>query len=96
MGASQSHPIFLAINELLRSKKLEVKRNIHLVYPMFQDPQGGGCEEPLDFKVIGSLAESVRTYGITVSFTVAQVKALTRYCMTPDEKNRYWTRPMWS
>lgn len=52
---------------------------------MFQDPQGQRYHEPLDFKVIKSLAESVRTYGITASFTVAQVEALNRHCMTPTD-----------
>ena len=37
----------------------------------------------MDFNVIKTLAESVRTYGITAAFTVAQVEALHRYVMTP-------------
>lgn len=32
-----------------------------------------------------SLAESVRAYGVTASFTLAQVEALNRHCMTPSD-----------
>ena len=38
--------------------------------------------EPLDFKVIRNFAESVQTYSLTASYTVAQVEALNRHCMT--------------
>lgn len=54
-------------------------------YPVFQDPQGQRYEEPLDIKIIKSLAESVRAYGISGSFTLAQVENLQRYCMTPND-----------
>ncbi|KAL6041461.1 hypothetical protein STEG23_023576 [Scotinomys teguina] len=47
--------------------------------------EGERYHEPLDFKVIKSLAESVRTYGITASFTLAQVEALSRHCMIPND-----------
>ncbi|KAL6052561.1 hypothetical protein STEG23_025311 [Scotinomys teguina] len=62
-----------------------VQVEMPLAYPIFQDPQGQRYHEPLDFKTIKSLAESDRTYGITVSFTVAQVEALNRYCMTATD-----------
>ena len=64
-----------------------VRTELHLAYPVFQDAQGQRYEEPLDFKVIKSLAESVRTYGITASFTIAQVEALNQHCMIPSD----WT-----
>ena len=54
-------------------------------FPVFQDPQGNRFHEPLDFKVIKTLAESVRTYGIIATFMVAQVEALHRYAMTPAD-----------
>ena len=54
-------------------------------FPVFQDQQGSRYHEPLDFKVIKMLAESVRTYGVSASFTVAQVEALYRYAMTPAD-----------
>ena len=53
-----------------------VRTELRLAYPVFQDPQGNRYEEPLDFKIIKSLAESVRTYGTRASFKVAQVEAL--------------------
>jgi hypothetical protein len=48
---------------------------------LFTDQAGQRYHEPLDFKVIRNLAESVRTYGLTASYTVAQVEALNRHCM---------------
>ncbi|XP_052611577.1 endogenous retrovirus group K member 24 Gag polyprotein-like [Peromyscus californicus insignis] len=62
-----------------------VRTELRLAYPVFQDPQGNRYEEPLDFKVIKSLAESVRTYSTTATFTLAQVEALSRHCMTPSD-----------
>ncbi|KAL6034816.1 hypothetical protein STEG23_015259 [Scotinomys teguina] len=35
-----------------------VRSEMQLAYPVFQDPQGQRYHEPLDFKVIKSLAES--------------------------------------
>ncbi|KAL6035661.1 hypothetical protein STEG23_036992 [Scotinomys teguina] len=49
-----------------------VRSEMQLAYPVFQDPQGQRYHKPLDFKVIKSLAESVRTYGLMASFTLAQ------------------------
>ncbi|KAM4818610.1 endogenous retrovirus group K member 10 Gag polyprotein-like [Thomomys bottae] len=62
----------------------EMWRTVHteLACPVFQDQNQQRYHEPLEFKVVKSLAESVRTYGITASFTVAQVEALKRNCMT--------------
>ncbi|XP_031215363.1 endogenous retrovirus group K member 7 Gag polyprotein-like [Mastomys coucha] len=63
----------------------QVRTELQFAYPVYQDPQGNRYKEPLDFKVVKSLAESVRTYGITASFTLAQVEALNRHCMTPSD-----------
>ena len=49
--------------------------------PIFTNQAGQRYHEPLDFKVIKNLAESVRTYGLIASYTVAQVEALNRHCM---------------
>ena len=49
--------------------------------PVFTDQAGQRYHEPLDFKVIRNLAESVWTYGLIASYTVAQVEALNRHCM---------------
>ena len=54
---------------------------------VFLDGQGQRFYEPLDFKTVKALAESVRTYGITASFTLAMVESLTRLCITPTD----WT-----
>lgn len=64
-----------------------VRTELHLAYPVYVDANQQRYHEPLDFKVIKSLAESVRIYGIMASFTVAQVEALHRFCMTPSN----WT-----
>jgi hypothetical protein len=53
--------------------------------PVFTDQTGQRYHEPLDFKVIRNLAESVWTYGLSASYTVAQVEALNRHCMTPSD-----------
>ena len=46
---------------------------LSLAYPVLQDPQGQRVYEALDFKFIKSLAESVRNYGTSAAFMVAQV-----------------------
>ncbi|XP_027256330.1 igE-binding protein-like [Cricetulus griseus] len=56
-----------------------------LCYPVFQNDEGQRYHEPLDFKTIKALAESVRTYGVTAAFTTAQVEALNRHCLTPSD-----------
>jgi hypothetical protein len=64
---------------------LEIWREIRfslLGCPIFIDQAGQRYHEPLDFKVIRNLAESVRTCGLTASYAVAQVEALNRHCMT--------------
>lgn len=55
-------------------------------FPVFQS-QGGGnrYHEPLDFKTVKNLAESVRTYGTSAAFTVAMIESLHRFAMTPGD-----------
>jgi hypothetical protein len=66
----------------------EVWKEIGLTFPVFVDGQGQRYHEPVDFKTIKQLAESVHTYRVSAAFVVAQVKALARYCLTPgDWKN---------
>jgi hypothetical protein len=50
--------------------------------PIFTDQAGHRYHEPLDFKVVRNLAESVWTYGLSASYTVAEVEALNIHCMT--------------
>ncbi|XP_077905840.1 uncharacterized protein LOC144377758 [Ictidomys tridecemlineatus] len=52
-----------------------VNTDMGLAYPVFQDNNRGRYHEPLDFKIIKTLAESVLT----------QVEGLTRFCMTPSD-----------
>ena len=52
-------------------------------FPVSQDQQGQSYHEPLDWKVVQRLKESVSTYGVQAAFTVTQVESLQRYCMTP-------------
>ena len=54
-------------------------------FPVFQDQQGNRYHEPLNFKVIKTLAESVRTYGVSASFTVAQAEALHSCLLYTDD-----------
>ncbi|MEJ1280957.1 GATA zinc finger domain containing 1 [Cricetulus griseus] len=56
-----------------------------LAYPVFTDSNQQRYHEPIDFKIVKALAESVRTYGVTAAFTIAQVEAVTRFCMTPSD-----------
>ena len=50
-------------------------------FPVFQDQQGQKYHEPLDWKVVQRLKESVSTYGVQAAFTVTQLESLQRYCM---------------
>lgn len=63
----------------------QVRTEMPLAYPIFQDPQGNRFHEMLDFKIVKSLAKSVRTYGVIASFTVAQLETLHRFAMTPAD-----------
>ena len=62
-------------------------KEIGLTFPVFVDGQGQWYHEPVDFKTIKQLAESVHTYGVSAAFVVAQVEALARYCLTPGDWN---------
>jgi hypothetical protein len=65
----------------------EVWKEIGLTFPGFVDGQGQRYHEPVDFKTIKQLAESVRTYGVSAAFVVAQVEVLARYCLTLGDWN---------
>ena len=54
-------------------------------FPVFLDGQGQRYHEPLDFKTIKTLAESVRVYGVSASFTISLVESLTGLCITPTD-----------
>lgn len=63
----------------------EVWKEMGLSFPVFLDANGHRYHEPVDFKTIKQLAESVRTYGVSAAFVVAQVEAIARYCLTPGD-----------
>ncbi|EGV95615.1 Retrovirus-related Gag polyprotein [Cricetulus griseus] len=73
--------------EVWRTVRTELQVTQPLAYPVFTDGNQQRYHEPIDFKIVKALAESVRTYGVTAAFTIAQVEALGRYCMTPSD----WT-----
>lgn len=56
-----------------------------VAFPVFTDPQGQRYYEPLDFKTVKALVESVRTYGVSAPFTVSLMETLTRLCITPTD-----------
>ncbi|XP_017650986.1 endogenous retrovirus group K member 7 Gag polyprotein-like [Nannospalax galili] len=52
-------------------------------FPVFQDQNNQRIYEPLDWKIIQRLKESISTYGTQAAYTITQVESLQRNCMTP-------------
>ncbi|ERE84092.1 nuclear receptor-binding factor 2-like protein [Cricetulus griseus] len=71
--------------EVWRTVGTEFRIARPLAYPVFMDGNQQRYHELLDFKIVKALAELVCTYGVTAAFTVAQVEALNRFCMTPGD-----------
>lgn len=63
----------------------EVWKELGLSFPVFLDANGQRHHEPVDFKTIKQLAESVKTYGVNSAFVMAQIETLGRYCLTPGD-----------
>ncbi|XP_063143037.1 igE-binding protein-like isoform X1 [Rattus norvegicus] len=63
----------------------EIWKELGLSFPVFLDANGQRHHEPVDFKTIKQLAESVKTYGVNSAFIIAQIEALGRYCLTPGD-----------
>lgn len=63
----------------------EVWKELGLSFPVFLDANGQRHHEPVDFKTIKQLTESVKTYGVNSAFVIAQIEALGRYCLTPGD-----------
>ncbi|XP_031230530.1 uncharacterized protein LOC116093333 [Mastomys coucha] len=62
----------------------ETWRKAALAYPVFEDPNNQTRHhEPVSHKQLKDLVESVRTYGVTASFTIAQIERLAYHAMTP-------------
>ena len=55
-------------------------------FPVFEGAKGGRVLAPVEYIQIKELAESVRNYGVSANFTVAQVKRLSALAMTPGDK----------
>lgn len=53
----------------------EVWKEMGLSFPVFLDANGYRYHEPVDFKTIKQLAESIRTYGVNASFVLAQIES---------------------
>lgn len=54
----------------------EVWKELRMSFPVFLDANGQRHHEPVDFKTIKQLAESVKTYGVNAAFVMAQIEAL--------------------
>ena len=63
----------------------KVKRKMRLAYPVFEDTEGGRVHAPVEYNQIKELAESVRKYGVTANFTLAQLDRLAMTAMTPAD-----------
>ena len=55
-------------------------------FPVFQDQQGQRYHEPLEWKVVQRLKESVSTYGVQAAFTVTQVESRVAQLILKDIK----------
>ncbi|XP_028617453.1 igE-binding protein-like [Grammomys surdaster] len=60
-------------------------REAAVAFPVFEDVNQQRYHEPLDFKVLKNLADSVQAYGVNASFTLAQIERLTHSAMTPSD-----------
>ena len=56
-------------------------------FPVFEGAEGGRVHAPVEYIQIKELAESVRNYGVSANFTIAQVERLAASGMTPAD----WT-----
>lgn len=63
----------------------KVKRKLQLAYPVFEGTERGQVHAPVEYAQIKELAESVRKYGVTANFTLAQLDSLAMTAMTPAD-----------
>lgn len=63
----------------------DVWKELGLSFPIFLNANGQRYHEPIDFKTVKQLAESVKTYGVSAAFVMAQLEAISRYCLTPGD-----------
>ncbi|XP_057350614.1 igE-binding protein-like [Manis pentadactyla] len=57
---------------------------IKQMFPVFED-NGVRSHQPLSHKQVKDLAESVRAYGVSANYTLAQIERLTETAMTPTD-----------
>ncbi|KAK7802173.1 hypothetical protein U0070_002767 [Myodes glareolus] len=62
----------------------KVKRKLHLAFPVYKG-ENGRVHAPMEYNQIKELAESVRKYGVTANFTLAQLDRLALTAMTPAD-----------
>lgn len=63
----------------------KVRNKIHQVFPVFDNGDGGRVHAPVEYNQIKELAESVRKYGVTGSFTLMQLDRLALNALTPSD-----------
>ena len=63
----------------------KVRRKLRLAFPVFEGAEGGRVHAPVEYTQIKELAGSVRKYGVTANFTLAQLDRLATTAMTPTD-----------
>lgn len=63
----------------------EEQRKMQQAYPVFEGAEGGRVHTLVEYIQIKELAESVRNYGVSANFTIAQVERLADLTMTPGD-----------
>ncbi|XP_006881306.1 PREDICTED: igE-binding protein-like [Elephantulus edwardii] len=63
----------------------EAWRQAAEAFPVFEDANQQRYHEPVDFKQLKTLAESVKTYGVGASFTLALLEHLALHAQTPAD-----------
>ncbi|ERE70085.1 Retroviral nucleocapsid protein Gag containing protein [Cricetulus griseus] len=63
----------------------KVKRKLRLAFPVFEGIEGEQMHAPVEYNQIKELAESVRKYGGTANFTLAQLDRLALNALTPSD-----------
>ena len=63
----------------------EEQRKMQQAFPVFEGAEGGCIHAPVEYIQIKELAESVRNYGVSANFTIAQVERLAALAMTPGD-----------
>jgi hypothetical protein len=65
----------------------EEQRKMHQAFLVFEGAEGGHVHAPVEYIQIKELAKSLRNYGVSAKFTVAQVERLAALALTPGD----WT-----